>query len=186
MVTAYCYGPRTRTCPRQKGPFPAIFLYGGRERSISPPYDAKTRFAGFVVRTRRCGAVGRMPDERGPVRDGGNADGANLGAYPVCRFAPRLCEKRPGIKTQCWCGFAADSLPGLQKSAHERFAHRLTHRTHLYVTLYTRARVRASGEVTTTCVRCVRSAGVWARASRNWTPLATYQTTRYTLSPLSL
>ena len=66
------------------------------------------------------------------------------------------------------------------------FAHRLTHRTHLYVTLYTRARVRASGEVTTTCVRCVRSAGLWARASINWTPLATYQTTRYTLSPLSL
>ena len=101
----------------------------------------------------------------------------------VCTPAKR---KRPGTKTQCWCGFAADSLPGLQKSAHERFAHRLTHRTHLYVTLYTRARVRASGEVTTTCVRCVRSAGVWARASRNWTPLATYQTTRYTLSPLSL
>ena len=71
---------------------------------------------------------------------------------------------------------------GVQK----RDEHRLTHRTHLYVTLYTRARVRASGEVTTTCVRCVRSAGLWARASINWTPLATYQTTRYTLSPLSL
>ena len=119
MVTAYCYGRRTHTCPRQKGSFLAIFQYGGRERSISPPSDPKTRFAGFAVRTRRCGAVGRMPDERGPVRDGGNADGANLGAYPVCRFAPRLCEKRPGIKTQCWRGLAADSLAGLQKSAHE-------------------------------------------------------------------
>ena len=109
---------------------------------------------------------------------------------PGCVPGSQVCtpakRKRPGTKTQCWCGFAADSLPGLQKSAHERFAHRLTHRTHLYVTLYTRARVRASGEVTTTCVRCVRSAGLWARASINWTPLATYQTTRYTLSPLSL
>ena len=32
----------------------------------------------------------------------------------------------------------------------------LTHRTQLHVTLYTRARVRASRKVTTTCVRCVR------------------------------
>jgi hypothetical protein len=40
------------------------------------------------------------------------------------------------------------------------FAHGLTHRTQLHVTLYTRARVRASRKVTTTCVRCVRHAGV--------------------------
>lgn len=32
----------------------------------------------------------------------------------------------------------------------------LTHRTQIHVTLYTRARVRASRKVTTTCVRCVR------------------------------
>ena len=32
----------------------------------------------------------------------------------------------------------------------------LTHRTQVHVTLYTRARVRASRKVTTTCVRCVR------------------------------
>ena len=32
----------------------------------------------------------------------------------------------------------------------------LTHRTQFHVTLYTRARVRASRKVTTTCVRCVR------------------------------
>ena len=36
------------------------------------------------------------------------------------------------------------------------FAHGLTHRTQLHVTLYTRACARASREVTTTCVRCVR------------------------------
>ena len=70
-VSAYCYGPRTRTCPRQKGSFPAIFQYGGRERSVSPPSDPKTRFAGFAVRTRRCGATGRMRRKRGPVREGG-------------------------------------------------------------------------------------------------------------------
>ena len=32
-ITAYCYDPRTRTCPRQKGSFLAIFQYGGRERA---------------------------------------------------------------------------------------------------------------------------------------------------------
>ena len=34
------------------------------------------------------------------------------GLHPTAR-------KRPGTKTQCWRGFAADSLAGLQKSAHE-------------------------------------------------------------------
>lgn len=40
------------------------------------------------------------------------------------------------------------------------FAHGLTQQTQFYVTLYTRARARASRRVTTTCVRCVRRAGV--------------------------
>ena len=134
--------------------------------------DGAGRWVEFRISAGLCGIAATW-NVRTLVRTG------FAGLHPAAR-------KRPGTKTQCWCGFAADSLPGLQKSAHERFAHRLTHRTHLYVTLYTRARVRASGEVTTTCVRCVRSAGLWARASINWTPLATYQTTRYTLSPLSL
>ena len=58
MVTAYCYGRGTPTCPRQKGSFLAIFQYGGRERSIAPPSDQKTRFAGFAVRTWQCWQAG--------------------------------------------------------------------------------------------------------------------------------
>ena len=115
--------------PRQKGSFLAESPCGGRERSIAPPSDQKTRFAGFAVRTRRCGATGRKPGQRVPVRYGGNAEGANLGAYPVCRFAVRLNEKRPGTKTQCRRGFAVDLPRELQQSAYKRFAHRLTHRT---------------------------------------------------------
>ena len=38
-------------------------------------------------------------------------------------------KKTPGKKTQCWRGVAADSPPGLQKSVHQRYEHRLTHRT---------------------------------------------------------
>ena len=53
MVTAYCYGRSTHICPRQKGSFLAIFQYGGRKRSISPPSGCKPRFAGFAVRTRQ-------------------------------------------------------------------------------------------------------------------------------------
>lgn len=55
--------------PEQNGSFPAKNQCGGRERSISPPSDQKIGFAGFAVRTRRCGLVGRKPCERGPVRD---------------------------------------------------------------------------------------------------------------------
>jgi len=80
---------------RQKGSFLAENQYGGRERSISPPSEQKTRFAGFAVRTWQCGQAGRKPGQRGPVRDGRSAEGANLGAYPVRGFAPRPDEKRP-------------------------------------------------------------------------------------------
>jgi hypothetical protein len=34
MVTAYCYGRRTHTCPRQKGSFLAIFQYGGASAAL--------------------------------------------------------------------------------------------------------------------------------------------------------
>ena len=71
MVTAYCYGRGTHTYPGQKGSFLAIKQYGGRERSIAPPSDQKTRFAGFAVRTWQCGQAGRKPGQRGPVREGG-------------------------------------------------------------------------------------------------------------------
>ena len=105
--------------PQAKGVLPGEGAIPGRKRSISPPSGQETRFAGFAVRTWQCGQAGRKPGQRGPVRDGGNAEGANLGAYPARRFAPRPNEKRPGTKTQCWRGFAADSLAVLQKSAHE-------------------------------------------------------------------
>lgn len=82
MVSAYCYGPRTHTCPRQKGSFLAIFQYGGRERSISLPSDQKTRFAGFAVRTLRRGPVGRMSGQRGRVRDGEKQGSCEPGCVP--------------------------------------------------------------------------------------------------------
>jgi hypothetical protein len=65
MVTAFCYGLRTHTCLRQKGSFLATKQYGGRERSFSPPSDQKIRFAGFAVRTRRCGQRAESPVSAG-------------------------------------------------------------------------------------------------------------------------
>jgi hypothetical protein len=44
MVTAYCYGRRTRRCPRRKGSFLARRPCGGRERSIALPPGCQPRF----------------------------------------------------------------------------------------------------------------------------------------------
>lgn len=87
-----------------KGVLPGRIAMRGRERSISPPSDQKTRFAGFAVRTWLCGPAGRKPSHCGSVRDGGNAEGANLGACPVCRFAPRPHENRQGRKLNADAG----------------------------------------------------------------------------------
>ena len=103
-ITAYCYGPRTRTCPRQKGSFLAIFQYGGRERSISPPSGQEIRFAGFAVRIWQCVQASRKPGQRGPVRVGGNAEGANLGAYPVCTPVARKTARDENSMLVRGCG----------------------------------------------------------------------------------
>ena len=61
MVTAYCYGRRTHTCPRQKGSFLAIFQYGGRERAIPLPSGRKTGLppgvTGYQPLTRQISAT---------------------------------------------------------------------------------------------------------------------------------
>ena len=104
-----------RYMPRRKGSFLAIFQCGRRQRGIALPSGCKPRFAGFAVRTRQrrpagvsavvCGMAGTQM-VRTSVRTG------FAGLHPAAR-------KRPGTKAQCWCGFAADSLAVLQKSAHE-------------------------------------------------------------------
>lgn len=128
--------------PQAKGVLPGdIPIRGARAQHCA------TVWPGNKV-CRVCGshpaawASGRKPTHCGPVRDGCNAEGVNLCAYPVCKFAARLNEKRPGTKTQCWCGVAADLPPGLHKSAHQRCEHRLTHRTQVVVT-FREARTRA-------------------------------------------
>lgn len=116
MVTAYCYGQGNAHMPRQSGYFLAIFQYGGRQRSIALPSGQETRLrvcgSHLAVRVKRaecrvnadvCGIVGKE-------------ESANLGAYRVCTPVRAKTARR---KTQCWRGFAADSLAGLQKSAHE-------------------------------------------------------------------
>lgn len=111
MVSAYCYGPRTHTCPRQKGSFLAIFQYGGRERSISLPSDQKTRFAGFAVRTRRYRTASRMPGQRGPVREGGGMGNVRTsvrtgfaGLYPD---RTKTARNENSMLARVWRRFAA-------------------------------------------------------------------------------
>jgi hypothetical protein len=61
----------------------------------------------------------------------------------------------------------------------------LTHRTQFHVTLYTRARARASRKVTTTCVRCVRR-GAKARGPISATQPANRLQTRTSIEFSSL
>lgn len=134
-------GATPATPPRQKGSFLAESPCGGRERSIAPPSGQETRFAGFAVRTWLCGPAGRKPSHCGPVRDGGNAEGANLGAYRVCRFAPDRTktarDENSMLARVCsrFVGWIAEIGP-------RAFAHRLTHRTQVVIT-FREARTRA-------------------------------------------
>jgi len=109
--TYYCYGRHTHTCPRQKGSFLVIPQYGGRERGIALLSDQKTRFAGFAVRTRRHGTIGRMARQRWRVKEGRERRRYDPGCVPGLQVCTPSNAKRPGKKTQCWQGFAAGSPP---------------------------------------------------------------------------
>ena len=89
----------------------------------------------------------------------GKEESANLGAHRVCTpvRAKTARDENSMLVRVCsrFAGWVAEIGP-------RAFAHRLTQQTHFYVTLHTRARARAQRQVTTTCVRCVRHAGVSA------------------------
>jgi hypothetical protein len=103
----------------REGSFLSKIRYGGRERGASIASECKPRFAGFAVCTQVDWAIEPNPAPTlvliGTVR---NAEGANLGAYPVRRFAPRH-TKRPRAKTQCWRWVTGDSPPDSGKLANE-------------------------------------------------------------------
>jgi len=73
----------------REGSFLAKIRYGGCERGASIASGCKPRFAGFAVCTRRRRPVATMPRHMGADRMIWSVAGANLGAYPVRRFAPR-------------------------------------------------------------------------------------------------
>lgn len=122
-VTAYCSGWRTRTCPRQEGSFLAIAQYGRRERSSAPPSDQKTRFAGFVVRTRQCGPAGPMPSQRGPMRnrvEGGQCKpGCVLGSQ-VCTSAVRKTAREESSMLAQGCRRFAARLREIGQRDHQQ------------------------------------------------------------------
>ena len=118
MVSAYCYGPRVHTCPRRKGSFLAIFQYGGASAAFRYRPTRKQGLQGLRFAPGGAGQRAERPVSAGVY---GMAATQKVRTWVRTGFAGLhpTARKRPGTKTQCWRGFAADSLAGLQKSAHE-------------------------------------------------------------------
>jgi hypothetical protein len=89
------------------------------------------------------------------VRDGGGMGKVRTSVRTGFAGLHPAHEKRPGKKTQCWRGVAADSLPELQKSTHQRFPHSLMQRTQLDVT-FREARTRVKSYVELRLLRQTR------------------------------
>ena len=104
MVSAYCYGPRTHTCPRRKGSFLAIFQYGGASAAFRYRLARKQDLQGLRFAPDGVGQRAESPASAGLCGMVSNGKGANQGAYPVCRFAPRPNENGQGRKLNAGAG----------------------------------------------------------------------------------
>lgn len=170
--------------PGERGPSWRYSNTGGASAAFR---HRPTRKQGLQGLRFAPGGVGRRAECRvsaGVCGIVGNEESANLGAYPVRRFAPWLHEHGQGRKPSAGNGLQPILWLGCRNRPTSLCARSDASDTAPRNSLY--ACVRASRVVTTTCVRCVRCAGVPARAFSIWTPLAVDHTTRYTRSPLPL
>ena len=119
MVSAYCYGPRTHTCPKQKGSFLAIFQYGGASAAFRYRPTRKQGLQGLRFAPGGTGRRAECPVSAGLCVKAGEWETCEPRCVPGLQGCTPTARKRPGTKTHYWRGFAADSLAGVQKSAHE-------------------------------------------------------------------
>ena len=179
--------PENKVC-RVCGSHPAVWANGLNAAStLACAGLLGTRRVRTWVRTRFAG-LHPGQTKNGRRRQLNAGEGLQRIRWLGCRNRPTSEPDSVTVKTSvlagtCDRGWSKTGQNG--EGVQKRDEHRLTHRTQFHVTLYTRARERASREVTTTCVRCVRGAEVLARGSRDLTPLAADHTTLYIRSPVS-
>ena len=128
MVIAYCYGPRTHTCPAGEGVLPGDI----------PIRGAAQHFATVRPENKVCRVCGSHPAvwASGPKARSARACAGwrqRRRCEPVCTWFAGLHPgrtKNGQIKTQCWRGFAADSA-GWVAEIGPRALNGLTQRTQL-------------------------------------------------------
>ena len=162
MVTSYCYGRRTHRCTRRKGSFLATFQCGGARAqhcATVRPENKVCRVCGSHLAVWASGPKARSARACAGWRQRGRCEPCCVPGLQVCTPAERKTARVENSMLARVCSRFAGWVAEIGPRA---FAHRLTQQTHFYVTLHTRARARAQRQVTTTCVRCVRHAGVSA------------------------
>ena len=125
MVSAYCHGRRTYTCPRQKGAFLPKSQCGKREHSISPPSDQNTRFAGFAVRPWQRVPMNRKPRQRWRVRDSWERGECEPGCVPglqVCTPMRAKTARDENLKLARVCRRFAARLREIGQRDHQQIS----------------------------------------------------------------
>lgn len=98
MVTAYFYGRGTHTYPGKRGPSWRYSNTGGASAAFRYRPTRKQGLQGLRFAPGGAGRRAECPVSAGLCVKAGNGKGANLGAYRVCRFAPRPYENGQGRK----------------------------------------------------------------------------------------
>ena len=148
--------------PQAKGVLPGdIPIRGARAQHFATvrPENKVCRVCGSHLAVWASGPKARSAQAYAGWRQRGRCEPWCVPGLQVCTPAKRKTARIENSMLARVCSRFAGWVAEIGPRA---FAHGLTHRTQLHVTLYTRARVRASRKVTTTCVRCVRHAGVSA------------------------
>lgn len=146
--------------PQAKGVLPGdIPIRGARAQHLATvwPGNKVCRVCGSHLVVWASGPKARSARACAGWRQRGRCEPSCVPGSQVCTQAKRKTARDENSMLARVCSRFAGWVAEIGPRA---FAHGLTQQTQFYVTLYTRARARASRQVTTTCVRCVRRAGV--------------------------
>ena len=104
MVSAYCYGPRTHTCPRQKGSFLAIFQYGGASAAFRYRPTRKQGLQGLRFAPGGTGRRAECPVSAGLCVKAGEWETCEPRCVPGLQVCTRPHENGQGRKLNAGAG----------------------------------------------------------------------------------